>query len=228
MRIAEIYKSVQGEGRLTGTESVFVRASGCNLRCWYCDTPHASWQPEGSDLSTGEIAGQVLELEADHVVLTGGEPMLYAELIPLCKTLRDAGRHITVETAGTLHLPVACDLMSISPKMSNSAPDAIEYPKWHQRHEATRHAPLVIRRLVGEFDYQFKFVVGEPSDVDEVLSYLLEFPAIDRTKVLLMPQARTAPEQSSVAEWLMPRCDTEGFEYCPRKQIEWFGLARGT
>ena len=55
MRIAEIYRSVQGEGLLTGTESVFIRASGCNLRCWYCDTPYASWSPEGDDLSIEEI-----------------------------------------------------------------------------------------------------------------------------------------------------------------------------
>ena len=60
MRIAEVYKSVQGEGFLAGTESVFVRSSGCNLRCWYCDTPHASWTPEGEDLSVEEILARIV------------------------------------------------------------------------------------------------------------------------------------------------------------------------
>ena len=98
MKIAEIYKSVQGEGLLTGTPSVFVRASGCNLRCWFCDTPYASWQPEGKDISVDEIVAQVEEWDCRHVVLSGGEPMLFAELLPLAERLRGGGWHITVET----------------------------------------------------------------------------------------------------------------------------------
>ena len=113
---------MQGEGLLTGTPSVFVRASGCNLRCWFCDTPYASWTPEGEDLSVDEILAQVERHDCRHVVITGGEPMLFAELIPLTAALRAAGRHITIETAGTLYLPVQCDLMSISPKLANSTP----------------------------------------------------------------------------------------------------------
>ena len=83
MRIAEIYKSTQGEGFLTGTDSTFVRTSGCNLRCWFCDTPYTSWSPEGDDLSVDEIVQEVSQYACDHVVITGGEPMLFAELIPL-------------------------------------------------------------------------------------------------------------------------------------------------
>ena len=157
MRIAEIYSSLQGEGLLTGTPSVFIRASGCNLRCWFCDTPFTSWQPEGEDLSVAEIMRRalasavawasahakdneipnsrglkptlhgmhsILYTEARHAVLTGGEPMLFAEAIPLTQRLRESGFHITIETAGTLNLPVECDLMSISPKLSNSTPPA--------------------------------------------------------------------------------------------------------
>ena len=85
MKIAEIYKSVQGEGLLTGTPSVFVRVSGCNLRCWFCDTPFASWAPEGSDIAIDEIVAQVEEWDCRHVVLTGGEPMLF---VPWSSRLR--------------------------------------------------------------------------------------------------------------------------------------------
>ncbi len=158
MKVAEIYKSTQGEGILASTESVFVRASGCNLRCRYCDTPLASFEPRGDDLSVDQIVEQVEQLGGSHVVLTGGEPMLYAELIPLGRRLREKNRHITVETAGTLYLPVACDLMSISPKLSNSTPSPADEPKWSPRHDRTRDAPDVIRRLVREYPYQIKFV----------------------------------------------------------------------
>src|SRR5262245_34798778 len=172
MRIAEVYSSLQGEGLLTGTPSVFVRASGCNLRCWYCDTPYTSWEPEGEDLSLDEILRQVdtfieVEGECRHAVLTGGEPMLFAELVPLAAALRQRGLHITIETAGTLYLPLACDLMSISPKLANSTPPAERDSRWRERHEHSRHVPDVIRRLVAEYPYQIKFVVDSPRDCRE-------------------------------------------------------------
>ena len=228
MRIAEIYLSIQGEGLLTGAESVFVRASGCNLRCWYCDTPYASWTPEGDDLSIGEILDRIEQFECQHVVLTGGEPMLFAELVPLAADLRRRALHITIETAGTLDLPVECDLMSISPKLSNSAPLGRRHPRWHRRHEQTRHVPHVIRRLIADYDYQIKFVIDRPRDCREVESHLAQFPEIDRSRVLLMPQGTEAEELARRARWLKPYCDATGLRLCPRRQIEWFGLVRGT
>lgn len=228
MRIAELFRSIQGEGFLTGTESVFVRASGCNLRCWFCDTPYASWQPEGEDMAVEEIVVRVLRLGPNHVVVTGGEPMLFAELIPLCEQLRRLGRHITIETAGTLYLPVACDLMSLSPKLSNSTPRADRHPRWASRHEHARHAPEVVRRLVAEYDYQLKFVIDTLDDCVEVEQYLAGFPEIDRSRVMLMPQGTDAGSLAAKAQWLEPYCATHGLRYCPRRQIEWFGLARGT
>jgi 7-carboxy-7-deazaguanine synthase len=228
MRIAEIYLSIQGEGLLTGAESVFVRASGCNLRCWFCDTPFASWSPEGEDLAIGEILDQVEHYRCNHVVLTGGEPMLFAELIPLSQELRARGMHITIETAGTLDLPVACDLMSISPKLSNSAPPARRQPRWHRRHEQTRHAPHVIRRLVRDYEYQVKFVVDQPADCREVEAYLARMPQIDRSRVMLMPQGIDADALTKRAVWLKTFCEGANVRYCPRRQIEWFGAMRGT
>jgi 7-carboxy-7-deazaguanine synthase len=256
MRIAEIYSSLQGEGLLTGTPSVFIRASGCNLRCWFCDTPFTSWQPEGEDLSVDEIMRRVdgsnvawasahangdepfvsrglkpmLQSNSGvhHAVLTGGEPMLFAEAIPLTQRLRESGFHITIETAGTLNLPVECDLMSISPKLSNSTPAAERDERWRRRHEQTRHSPEVIHRLIIEYPYQMKFVIDAPSDCDEVETYLAEFPEINRSRVLLMPQGTSVAELEARREWLEPLCRRQGFIYCPRRHIEWYGHVRGT
>ena len=228
MRIAELYESVQGEGRLTGTPSVFVRVSGCNLRCDFCDTPYTSWNPEGEDLSVAQIVQRTLDFPAAHVVVTGGEPMLFAELIPLCAELRAAGRHITIETAGTLYLPVACDLMSISPKLSNSTPSERRAGAWRDRHERTRHAPAVIHRLLADYDYQLKFVVESPADCDEIERYLAEFPEVDRRRVLLMPQGTDLAHLTAIREWLEPLCQAREFVFCPRKHIEWYGAKRGT
>jgi 7-carboxy-7-deazaguanine synthase len=250
VRIAEIYKSVQGEGFWTGTPSVFVRTSGCNLRCWFCDTPYTSWAPEGEDLSIDEILARCdtrasseiappLDgpsdapfpggaLDCRHVVVTGGEPMLLAELVPLTERLRDAKRIITIETAGTLHLPVTCDLMSISPKLAGSTPPAERDVGWSVRHERSRHVPHAIRRLTAEFPYQLKFVVDAPRDCDDVQRWLDEFPEIDRDRVMLMPQGTDAASLAERAAWLVPYCQRNGLRFCPRRHIEWFGWTRGT
>jgi 7-carboxy-7-deazaguanine synthase len=228
MKIAEIYKSMQGEGLLTGTPSVFVRASGCNLRCWFCDTPYASWQPEGNDYAVDEIVAQIEEWDVRHVVLTGGEPMLFAELLPLAQRLRERDWHVTIETAGTLYLPVACDLMSISPKFASSGPDASEHPHWSRRHERQRHRPEVLRALLAEYDYQLKFVIDGQADLDQVDQFLAEFPEVQPERVLLMPQGRTAAELEQRSAWIAAHCQSQGWTFCPRRQIEWYGPIRGT
>jgi 7-carboxy-7-deazaguanine synthase len=228
MRIAELYQSVQGEGLLTGTASVFLRASGCNLRCGFCDTPYASWSPEGEDLSVAELLTQISSHEARHVVLTGGEPMLFAEMLPLCQRLREAGYHITIETAGTLYLPLDCNLMSISPKLSNSTPNGQASEQWRKRHEQSRHAPEVIERLIAEYEYQFKFVIGSREDCREVERYLQEFPQIAAENVWMMPLGIELEELSRIGSWLEEYCGGKGYRFCPRRHIEWFGVGRGT
>jgi 7-carboxy-7-deazaguanine synthase len=229
MRIAEIYRSIQGEGFLTGTPSVFVRASGCNLRCRFCDTPFASWRPEGEHLSVAAILARVEELEAEHVVLTGGEPMMFADSVELTMALRHLGRQITIETAGTRYLPVACDLMSISPKLCNSTPGADQGTTWALRHERRRHAPDVIRRLIAEYTYQLKFVVDSVADCHEVEQYLSGFPEINRSRVMLMPMGTEVAALAETAVWLEPYCAEHGLNYGPRRHVEWFGgVARGT
>ena len=228
MKIAEIYKSIQGEGLLTGEPSVFIRASGCNLRCWFCDTPYASWRPEGEDYAVDEIIAEVEEWDVKHVVITGGEPMLFAEMIPLCRELKRRGRHITIETAGTLYLPAACDLMSISPKLSTSGPDPERHAHWARRHERQRLQREVLMRLMAEYDYQLKFVVDRVDDVTEVEEMLATLPTISADRVLLMPQGRTMEEMASRSLWLAELCHERGWAICPRRQLEWFGPVRGT
>ena len=229
MRIAEIYQSVQGEGLLTGTPSVFVRASGCNLRCRFCDTPFASWDPEGSSWDVGRIVAEVEAFEAEHVVLSGGEPMICAELMEVCDRLTHLGRHLTIETAGTFYQPVACDLMSISPKLSNSDPDDTQFgDQWARRHRVRRDQPEVVRRLVAEYAYQLKFVIGTQEDATEVLGYLQRYPELDPHRVWLMPEGIDVARLADVESWLGPFCQAHGVRLCPRRQIEWFGARRGT
>jgi len=226
--ISEIYRSRQGEGLLTGTDSVFVRLSGCNLRCDFCDTPYTSWQPEGTHLTVAEVFQQVSEFKTRHVVLTGGEPLLFPDIVPLCDLLREARHHITIETAGTVAQPVACDLMSISPKLSNSTPSVERAGTWRERHERARDVPAVIRHLTSAYEYQLKFVVGTLADCQEVEEWLERYPTSRRDRVLLMPQGIDLRALEAIALWLEPYCRERQFTFCPRRHIEWYGAVRGT
>jgi 7-carboxy-7-deazaguanine synthase len=226
--IAEIFRSRQGEGRLTGTPSVFVRFSGCNLRCWYCDTPYTSWDPEGEAIPLHEICRRLDAHDVAHVVITGGEPMLFPSLPELCAAIHHRGRHITIETAGTVDRDVACDLMSISPKLSNSTPTLEKAGHWRVRHEQTRHRPDIVSRLMNRYEYQLKFVVDEPADLDEIEQYLAELSSVDRDRVWLMPQGISVEELRQREIWLSDYCEQSGYRLCPRKHIEWYGHRRGT
>lgn len=226
MRIAEVFRSIQGEGEFCGTPSVFVRTTGCNLRCWFCDTPYTSWRPEGSHHDWRQLLQSILEFDCQHVVLTGGEPMLQPAIVPLSHALREAGRLVTVETAGTMFRPVAANLMSISPKLSNSAP--LESGRWRSRHERDRHRVDVIEQLLGQFVCQFKFVIDKPDDLGEVADYMVAFPQVQAAQVWLMPQGVSKDELSARIEWLAPAAERLGYRLSPRLQIELFGHTRGT
>src|SRR5438045_9777140 len=102
MYISEIFHSIQGEGELTGVPSVFVRTSGCNLRCTWCDTKYASWHPEGKEMSVDNVVSRVIEFDSDYCVLTGGEPMVAKGIHELAEKLQSSGKHITIETAATV------------------------------------------------------------------------------------------------------------------------------
>jgi 7-carboxy-7-deazaguanine synthase len=228
MKIAEIFYSIQGEGLLCGVPSVFVRTTGCNLRCWYCDTDFTSWHPTGEHLSVGDILERVDEFPARHVVVTGGEPLLAGGIEELCRALKERGYHITVETAATVFKPIACDLASLSPKLSGSTPLHREDGRYAARHEALRLRPEIIHRFMEHSEYQLKFVIDKPGEVDEVGELLRELRLTDRSRVLLMPQGVTAEEVRARGLWLVEACKEHGFRYCPRLHIELYGNRRGT
>jgi 7-carboxy-7-deazaguanine synthase len=228
MNIAEIFFSVQGEGSLVGVPSVFVRTTGCPLRCTFCDTPYTSWQPEGEEWPIAQILERLATFPARHVVVTGGEPLVAPEVEELCAALRQRGYHITVETAAVVFKPLACDLASLSPKLSNSTPWQRDGGRFALRHERQRLRPDVIRAFLAHCDYQLKFVIDQPADVAEVLDLLRQLPGVEPAKVLLMPQGVTAAALHERAAWLVEQCKQHGFRYCPRLHIELFGNQRGT
>jgi 7-carboxy-7-deazaguanine synthase len=231
MLISEIFYSVQGEGELTGVPSVFIRTSGCNLRCRWCDTPYASWNPEGTEMSIDFIVAEVEKHPAAHVVLTGGEPMVARGIHELAARLRAAGKHITIETAGTIAPGgIACDLASISPKLANSTPlpGTIE-PAWIERHERSRLRPDLLREWLESFSYQLKFVISSESDLAEIESLLaatgLEIPP---AKVFLMPEGTDPATLDARRAMLVDLCLRKGHRLCDRLHIRLFGNTRGT
>ncbi len=208
---------------LAGVPSVFVRTSGCNLRCTWCDTPYTSWQPEGEDRSLDSIAKEVDRYEASHVVITGGEPMIAPRIEELTRRLT---QHITVETAGTVDVAVRCDLMSISPKLGNSTPRDRDGGRWADQHERLRYQPEVLKRLMGRYPYQLKFVVGQPGDLVEVGAIVQEIGAA-KERVLLMPEGVDPAVLAERGRWLVEICKKEGFRFSPRLHIELWGNRRG-
>jgi 7-carboxy-7-deazaguanine synthase len=228
VRISEIFYSIQGEGRLAGIPSVFVRTSGCNLRCVWCDTPYTSWRPEGTSWNIAEIITEVKKYPSRHIVVTGGEPVLAPEIEELASALKRNGAHITIETAATIFKPVACDLISLSPKLANSTPWKRAKGKFARLHEGLRLNVAVIQRYIDGYDYQIKFVVEREEDFDEIREVLDKLENVNPTRVLIMPQGTTKTELSEKARWIVELCKKNGFGFTPRLHIELFGNRRGT
>lgn len=236
--LSETFTSVQGEGKLAGVPSWFVRFSGCNLRCAWCDTPYASWSPEVTTRALDDLLAEaraVFSRGVAHAVVTGGEPMMFDAVEPLTQALRALGMHITIETAGTIARPptaLACDLMSISPKLSNSTPQEGD-PRdpggvWRLRHEQRRLNVGVLNDLIASFPgRQLKFVVSEGSQLAEIESLLATLRGWSRGDVLLMPEGVTA-EAIASRRWIVDACVQRGWRYCPRLHIDLFGNRRGT
>jgi len=228
--INELFCSLQGEGKLSGIPSVFVRTSGCNLRCWFCDSYHTSWEPTGAWLSIDDIVDEIRSYEqADHVVFTGGEPMIHEESVALLDELADYGYHTTVETNGTIHRDAAIDLASISPKLASSTPTAERDPKgdgeWADRHDQRRIDMDALSALVDSYDSQLKFVVTGRDDMAEIGSLIERVreatsATVPDEDVLLMPEGMTREEldakRNNIAELAMEY----GYRYTPRLHVD--------
>ena len=230
MLICELFHSIQGEGSLAGVPSVFVRTSGCNLRCVWCDTPYASWNPTGTKYEIADLLGEILAYPAQHVVLTGGEPLIAKGIEFLAAELRANGKHLTIETAGTIAPQgIACDLASLSPKLAHSTPSEEQAGPWAARHQATRWQPDVIRAWINHCDYQLKFVVRNEQDVIELME-LLDSSNIQVAahKILLMPEGIDANILKQSAFAVSELCKRYGFRYTPRLHIDLYGNTRGT
>lgn len=229
--IAETFVSVQGEGKLTGAPSWFVRVAGCNLRCAWCDTPYASWEPQGAKRTVDELIAEWEATGVHHAVLTGGEPMIFDAIADLAAELQERGVHVTIETAGTVHRPIRCDLLSLSPKLSNSTPAGDPRdPKgeWAERHEQRRLNMDALHRLLADHaERQLKFVVASRDDLPEIEQLLADLPEVAAADVMLMPEG-VMPSEPGSRPWILDACIQHGWRYCHRVHIDLFGNTRGT
>jgi 7-carboxy-7-deazaguanine synthase len=246
--ISESFFSIQGEGLLTGVPSWFVRLSGCNLRCAWCDTPYASWRPEGTNRTIADLVTEATSRSGvtgglAHAVVTGGEPMMFVGVGELCRGLAGAGMHVTIETAGTIDRPDVtpreCALMSISPKLSNSTPSEANGgvravgATWARRHEQRRINLAALQGLLDRHPptvwggRQLKFVVAGEADLVEIDALLSRLRGWSASDILLMPEGTTPPTAERKA-WVVNACTERGWRYCHRLHIELFGNTRGT
>jgi len=233
MVINEIFYSLQGEGFLAGVPSVFVRLAGCPLRCRWCDTKYAWDQKAGQDYTIADIVKGVLRKETlgqqwpcKFVVITGGEPMTNSDLPKLVQELKDADKHITIETAGIAYIPdMPCDLMSISPKLSNSNP---KDPVLAKIHKDSRLDLAVLGKLIDSYQFQLKFVVDSQADLPEIQQTLEKLGNVDTEKVMLIPQAATRDELLAKSPMVADICKQTGFAFSQRLQVLLWNNERGT
>lgn len=249
--------TIQGEGKLAGVPSLFIRLSGCNLRCIWsmpdgsfcrCDTPYASFAPERTfSMAIDDVIALVQQnLGAmKHVVITGGEPFLqHKALADLCLELKKIPQlHLSVETNGTLfsrEVAQHIDLFSISPKLSNSNPtdEKITYyglkPSGPLSYHAQRRKNLPVLQKFIDFsrennkDFQLKFVIGNHNDYLEInKEYLSELKNWNADDILLMPLGATMEELKKTSKMVLEMAIQNGWRYAPRVHIELFGSIAG-
>lgn len=188
LRITEIFHSLQGEARTVGLPTVFVRLTGCPLRCHYCDTAYAF--SGGELMSVADILARVAAYRPRHVCVTGGEPLAQPNCLPLLAALCDAGYQVSLETSGAL------DVAAVDPRVSRvvdlKTPGSGELGR-------NRYDNLAVLTAHD----QVKFVICSREDYDWAVSKLIEYRLAERVgEVLLSPShQQVAPRQ--LAEWII-------------------------
>lgn len=238
--------TIQGEGKLNGIPSLFIRLAGCNLHCCWtnadgsfspCDTLYASYETESTSILTTteicHIVGQNTGNGIDHLVITGGEPMLQAKaLTNLCIKLKASKPyHITVETNATFYDKEAArqiDFFSLSPKLSGSVPSSFH----RLQHERLRLQPHIIQAFISHArsygkDFQLKFVYSGEKDITEIRDLLSSLKGWKNDDILLMPLGRTIAETEANSRRVLLHCLRNGWRYCDRLHLRLFGSREG-
>ena len=187
LRITEIFYSIQGESRSVGLPTVFVRLTGCPLRCGYCDTTYAF--QGGEWMSLDAIADRIASYSGRHVCVTGGEPLAQPACTSLLRTLCDAGYEVSLETSGALDLS-AVDQRVIK-VMDLKTPGSGEVGR-------NRYENL---RLLTSQD-QVKFVIGDRGDYEWARDQIRIFALAERCEILISPVAG-ALQPGTLAEWIL-------------------------
>jgi len=207
--VIETFYSIQGEGTLAGVPSTFIRFAGCPVRCSWCDTAYAWTVQKAQKLTIPGIWNEIGRFPTRHVVLTGGEPLMHPKISDLSGQLTAGGYHVTIETAAVVDRDVRCDLLSISPKLPGAVPGKNVF------------RPSIIQKLIARNpQYQVKFVVENLSQVCQVGDVLEQYPFIDRSRVMLMPNAKTAAMYRKIAPKIAKYALHENLHFCPRLHLE--------
>jgi 7-carboxy-7-deazaguanine synthase len=232
-----VFYTLQGEGTYAGHPSLFIRTSGCNLRCAWrnpdgqitrCDTPYSSFSPEKNPIEIGELKRIIAQYPSNvHIVITGGEPMMHKNLDGIITFARVRGHSVTIETNGTLYWENGANHFSISPKLSTSSSD----PDHGLKHEERRMNFASMASIIKNHDYQFKFVYNTPADVEEILNIrenLMALTGINiNQNIWLMPQGTTDFQFNSKAEEIWEVCKKYGWKYTDRLHIRTYGQKKG-
>lgn len=237
--------TIQGEGKLSGIPSLFVRVAGCNLHCAWttetgevspCDTAYAAYSVKNTrSASVEDIFGIICQNTEHirHIVITGGEPFLQAkELCELCKLLKDNNYHITIETNATIfERPLAnyIDLFSLSPKLQSSVPEGCSCADNHNKLRISKESIqnfISLARKQGK-DFQLKFVCASSRDIEEIQELLSGLHGWENEDILLMPLGGNANEMRSNIKKTLEYCIRNGWRYCDRLHISLFGAKQG-
>lgn len=187
LRITEIFYSLQGEARSVGWPTVFVRLTGCPLRCSYCDTTYSF--TGGESLGLDEIVDKVEEYGARHVCVTGGEPLSQKNVHSLMQRLCDRGYQVSLETSGALDISKVDSRVVRVMDLKTPSSDEMDKNLW------SNVAHLTARD-------QVKFVIGDRADYDWSVAMLREHRLEERAEVLFSPSYETL-KPNELAEWVL-------------------------